>query len=239
MLYSGSPFGCYIMVHALMQHIYYARQDCGMKDSSSGLESVGSELRQWRPDWEMDPRLSFSPLSPFSALALDSSAVLCLAHVCLEGDLSHIRRAIYSHDMDVILRSLTENPKLMPIAAPNMEVVSYALSLARTLVQAYPVSISNLPHTHLVVCLGVSISRWLSTLEQTSSSEWLDSQRYIKSLVTEITAEMDFDPKNAGKPVSVMFLLTSATVLRSSSSWAILSVLALAFKQYADSCSSA
>lgn len=119
---SCSTFGQYIMLHALVQQIWYVRQDSALHSTYPRLDFIELALQKWQAGWEINPESSPSPQNPYSALTLISHVLLRYSQLRLQVDMRRMRKALLSHDVDVISQSLGN----------SLEPASFSTDLTKT-----------------------------------------------------------------------------------------------------------
>lgn len=100
-----SSFGQYVMLHALVQQIWYVRQDCVLHGTTPRLDFIEVALRKWQANWQTNPECSPSPQNPYHALALVAHMLLRYSQLRVHVDMRGMRKALLSHDVEVISRS--------------------------------------------------------------------------------------------------------------------------------------
>jgi hypothetical protein len=94
-----STFGNYILITALLQHIFLVRQTSTNTSSIPSFNSLNGEeidsitnaLKAWQVSWERTPESSLDPASPHGTLAFNSTALLRLAYIRLHADIGPYR----------------------------------------------------------------------------------------------------------------------------------------------------
>lgn len=95
-----SSLGNYILIHAIIQQIFFARQTTSTSYPSTahnGLlsqtqDELGQALKLWQSNWELTPESSLDPSNPYGPVAFNSTALLRLAYIRLHSDLGPCRR---------------------------------------------------------------------------------------------------------------------------------------------------
>ncbi|RHZ52328.1 uncharacterized protein CDV56_106629 [Aspergillus thermomutatus] len=108
-----SPLGNYILIHAIIQQIFFARQLCLSAPTMQGtslrpddLTILDNSLSAWKALWKRTPESSIDPQNPAGPIAFTSTALLGLAYIRLHVDLGPCRRLI-TQDPAQIARALT------------------------------------------------------------------------------------------------------------------------------------
>lgn len=113
-----SPLGNYVLIHAIIQQIFFARQL-----SLSWLTSMGTSLRNedlvvleqalsaWKAGWKRTPESSLDPQNPNGPIAFTSTALLGFAYIRLHVDMGPLRH-LESRDSLQIAIALRDSPRL-------------------------------------------------------------------------------------------------------------------------------
>jgi hypothetical protein len=110
-----SAFGNYVLIHGLVQHIFFARSAASCQAYSTSplradfVKSMESALRSWQESWEATHESTLDPSSPKGPLGFNASALLRLAYIRLNANLGPSRRLI-SRDPVCIARAFTDGP---------------------------------------------------------------------------------------------------------------------------------
>ena len=115
---SISPLGNYILIHGLLQQIFFARQLAlpSLEVSGSSIRNKNSvnleqALAAWQSGWKRTPESSLDPRNPNGPIAFTSLALLGLAYIRLEVDMGPVRR-LESRDSLQIAIALRDSPPL-------------------------------------------------------------------------------------------------------------------------------
>ncbi|GAB1212103.1 hypothetical protein ATERTT37_001230 [Aspergillus terreus] len=215
-----SPLGNYILIHALIQQIFFARQLClsapYLQSTSlrqEDLTVLDSSLSAWKALWKRTPESSIDPQNPAGPIAFTSTALLGLAYIRLHVDLGPYRRLI-TQDPVQIARALTESP---PIARS-------------------PRLIMALLHSAHALSIPVRLEQRLTEHER-------KLLLWIKSMMDE--TDMAVDPPGApdvdfmanpykAKQLSVAIVRVWARTFKGNTSWAIVDLVGSSLDAYAD-----
>ncbi|KAI5204558.1 hypothetical protein E4T39_03585 [Aureobasidium subglaciale] len=128
-----SPFANLVIVHALVQRVYLARQlhnnhHGALRDAD--MDEIGLALKQWTATWKQAPESILDPLNPDGSNSLTSTAFLGLARIRLYSNYTHSMR-FGGWDVQKIARSLFED--VLPARNSNMTLAllhsAHALNL--------------------------------------------------------------------------------------------------------------
>jgi Fungal specific transcription factor domain len=132
-----SSFGNYILIHALVQHIFFVRQTSAMSFPatannslrSEDIDELGQALKKWQVGWERSPESSLDPSNPNGPLAFNSTALLRLAYIRLHSDLGPCRR-LDTRDPVRIAAAFKDSPPLERSARLGRAVLQSAHALS-------------------------------------------------------------------------------------------------------------
>ncbi|KAJ5366857.1 hypothetical protein N7541_000798 [Penicillium brevicompactum] len=199
-----SSLGAYILILALIQHIYFLREMAKRKapfdqgPAPNDVAEVEQALKNWQHRWYMDPESSFGPGSPHGPISFNSTALLRMAYIRLTVDVGPWR-ALNTHDAEDIAASIHRSPELEPNHKLTRAVLysAHALSIpvkigvnivARNQAFAWSLqhSLSSLPG----VPLGEDESRLLAyvvdMVAEADSGFHFDSQRELTATLPDL-----------------------------------------------------
>lgn len=127
-----SSLGNYILIHAIIQQIFFTRQTSSTSYPSTthnGLlpqtqDELGQALKLWQASWELTPESSLDPSNPYGPVAFNSTALLRLAYIRLHSDLGPCRR------LD------TRDPVRIAEALKNARLLTRGPRLSRAVLQS-------------------------------------------------------------------------------------------------------
>lgn len=149
-----SSLGNYVLVHAIIQHIYMIRQASTISTPTavngslhpSEISKLGKVLRTWQIGWEKAPESSLDPTNPYGPVAFSSTALLRLAYARLHCDLGPCR-GLDTRDSQVIARTLKACSPLTrsPLMSRAILQAAHALSIP------VKIGIKFVAHTHALL----------------------------------------------------------------------------------------
>ncbi|KAL1644982.1 hypothetical protein SLS58_004053 [Diplodia intermedia] len=187
----NSSLGNYILIHALIQHIFFARQTarCHFPTAPSTATPTGDlspddvaslehALRNWQHGWRLNPESSLDPLSPTGPVAFNSTALLRLAYIRLNIDTGP-GRALDTRDPYAVARALRDWSPAAAFSArnnggsPPKRLVRAVLHAAHALSIPVKIGVRLVARTQTFVW---SIQHSLCSLECAFLlSKWLDA----------------------------------------------------------------
>jgi hypothetical protein len=173
--YAPSSFGNYILIHGIIQQIFFARQsnlDLGRRQSNAlpleTMTRLQSALRHWQHNWEAAKDSSIDPSAPGGPLSFNSTALFRVAYIRIHADLGPCRQ-LESRDPVRIANALHDSPLL----ARSPDVCRAVLQCAHSLSIPVRIGIEFVARTQ---SLNWSIVHSLCNLECAFFlSKWLES----------------------------------------------------------------
>jgi hypothetical protein len=110
-----SSFGNYVLIVAIVQQIFLARLGACQLDSSDSplgkesIQTMESTLLLWQQSWEATYESTLDPSSPKGPMGFNSTALLRLAYIRLNSNVSPVSQAVYQerpYGSDVLIKTL-------------------------------------------------------------------------------------------------------------------------------------
>ncbi|KAG5293396.1 C2H2 transcription factor (AmdA) [Histoplasma capsulatum G186AR] len=256
-----SPLGNYVLIHAIIQQIFFARQLCLSSPQMSGtslrpedLSALDSSLSSWKAGWRRTPESSIDPQSPAGPIAFTSTALLGLAYIRLHLDLGPCRKLV-TQDPLQIARALKEstplvvrNPRLTMALLHSAHALSIPVRLGIDFVAKTHSFFWSIQHSICSLECAFLLSRWLLVIPATRAEQGLsDHERklllWVKSMMEE--TDMVFDMANMGetdfindplklKELSVAVVRVWSRTFKGNTSWPIVDLIGSSLEIYAD-----
>ncbi|KAL2865662.1 FTFMHR domain-containing protein [Aspergillus lucknowensis] len=255
-----SPLGNYILIHALIQQIFFARQLClsapnlhGTSLRPEDLNVLDSSLSSWKALWKRTPESSIDPQNPAGPIAFTSTALLGLAYIRLHVDLGPCRRLV-TQDPIQIARALNESPpiarspRLIMALLHSAHALSIPVRLGIDFVARTHSFFWSIQHSLCSLECAFLLSRWLLSIPMTQAEQRLSEHErklllWIKSMMDE--TDMAVDPPGApdidfmtnpykAKQLSVAIVRVWARTFKGNTSWAIVELVGSSLDAYAD-----
>lgn len=255
-----SPLGNYILIHAAIQQIFFARQLClsaPLMPSTSlrpeDLVVLDNSLTAWKAGWKRTPESSIDPQNPAGPIAFTSTALLGLAYIRLHVDLGPCRHLV-TQDPFQIARALQDSPpvvrspKLIMALLHSAHALSIPVRLGIDFVARTHSFFWSIQHSLCSLECAFLLSRWLLSIPLTQNEQKLsDHERklllWIKSMMDETDmavgaidgTEFDFmqDPYQV-RQLSVAVVRVWARTFKGNTSWAIVDLIGSSLDAYAD-----
>ncbi|KAM5444652.1 hypothetical protein MferCBS31731_000106 [Microsporum ferrugineum] len=255
-----SPLGNYVLIHAIIQQIFFARQLCLSAPSMAGtslrpddLAVMGNSLSAWKRGWRQTPESSIDPQNPAGPIAFTSTALLGLAYIRLHLDLGPCRRLV-SQDPVQIAQALNDSPPLIRSSRLIMALLhsAHALSIPVRLgidfVARTHSFFWSIQHSICSLECAFLLSRWLLSIPGTQHDQRLsDHERklllWVKGMMDETdmstsisaTTEADLisDPVLMRR-LSVAVVRVWSRTFKGNTSWPIVDLIGASLEIYAD-----
>lgn len=206
--YPTSAFSNYLLIHGLIQQIFFERQASSCLTSSGPalrgetLKTIEVPLRAWQRAWESTTESTLDPLSPKGPLAFNSTALLRIAYIRLNANLGP-HRSLQSRDAGILARSVTgdcakiiersihvDRAVLQCIHALGILVRAGVSFVARTHTQNW-----SIVHSLCNIECACLLNWWLRSIANCVQSDGIaalrDDERGLLGMVSSIVAETD------------------------------------------------
>ena len=245
-----SSMGGYVLIHAVIQHIWILQQAARQPPRQSGALSlieanaVEQALKRWRQGWERDMESSVSPLSPHGPLSFTSTALLRLAYIRTNIDSGSVR-SLGTWDPQRIARSLFEGP---PVRRSD-KVTGAALHCAHGLSIPVKLGINFVAHTqvffwsnqHALCSLecALLLSKWLEvvTVPVIQTPLTLEEKRVL-DFVVQMVAETEYSVTaqqfpESSRHLAAIVVKVWAKLFRADSIWEMVDLIGRSLRAYA------
>ncbi|KAL1954683.1 hypothetical protein VTO42DRAFT_835 [Malbranchea cinnamomea] len=255
-----SPLGNYVLIHAIIQQIFFARQLClsapnlpGTSLRPEDLAVLDASLRAWKAGWRRTPESSIDPQSPAGPIAFTSTALLGLAYIRLHVDLGPCRRLV-TQDPVQIAHALKDsppfvrNPRLIMALLHSAHALSIPVRLGIDFVARTHSFFWSIQHSICSLECAFLLSRWLLSIPATQAEQRLSEHErklvlWVKSMIDETDmsvsslsgTELNFlnDPVQV-KQLSVTVVRVWARTFKGNTSWPIVDLIGASLEIYAD-----
>lgn len=246
-----STLGGYILIHALVQHIWFIQQIArytlaGSEPSPlADLITLEHALRSWQTSWARNPESSVDPLSPHGPLSFNSLALLRIAYIRINVDTGPIR-SLRSWDPSQIAMSIKRSS---PVGR-GKRMTRAALHCAHALSIPIKLGINFVAHTQMffwstqhALCsleCALLLTKWLESVTIPMPEPPLSvEENKLLNFVMQMIAETEYaappeQPIGNGKHLSAAVVRLWAKLFRSDSIWQMIDVIGRSLNLYAD-----
>lgn len=175
-----SPLGNYVLIHALVQQIFFARQlslswpnTIGTSLRNDDLVVLEQALSAWKAGWKRTPESSLDPQNPNGPIAFTSTALLGLAYIRLHVDTGPLRH-LESRDslqIAIALRDsprLQRNPRLIMALLHSAHALSIPVRLGIDFVSKTQTFFWSIQHSLCSLECAFLLSKWLAVVPNNS-----------------------------------------------------------------------
>ncbi|PNS20504.1 hypothetical protein CAC42_5954 [Sphaceloma murrayae] len=251
---SNSSLGNYILIHALIQHIFVIRQSAKYRMNGSNdllpedVSALEQALRNWQLGWSRNPESSLDPMDPNGPVAFNSTALLRLAYIRLNVDTGP-GRALDTRDPIQIANafrespSLKRTPKLVRAVLHSAHALSIPVKIGIRLVAVTQTFIWSIQHSLCSLECAFLLSKWLEALSLPNpnppvSEDELRIGRIVRTMLDEtefsVPSHVAVDGPESFKQLSAGVLRVWAMIFRGAQTWAIVDVIGTSLNIYAD-----
>lgn len=241
-----SSLGSYILILALIQHIYLLRTVAtGNLEGDrtlppTDMTEVERALKNWQRGWNQDPESFLGPGSPLGPISFNSTALLRMAYIRLNVDLGPWR-ALNTHDPYEIAMSIYRSPPLATNRGLTRAVLysAHALSIPVKIgvnIVAHNQAFSwSLQHSLCALECAFIISKWLIAIEPHLSKGAIDEEEarlyaYIVDMATE--AEAGGEMKSPSGDLCARVVGIWATILSGKAHWNVVRMIGKILEAY-------
>jgi hypothetical protein len=250
---SSSSSGNYVLIHALIQHIFFLRQVTRCRFDGPGdlsardVASVEMALRNWQAGWRQHPESSLNPMNPNGPVAFNSTALLRLAYIRLYVDTAG--RALETRDPELIADAfragpaIKRSPKINRAVLHSAHALSIPIKIGYRLVARTQSFIWSIQHSLCTLECAYLMSKWLEALSvENPDPPVTDDESRIIAIVKNMLDETEFalspeisvDSPSYTRHLSAGVLRVWAMIFKGSQTWAIVDVIGSALNLYAD-----
>ncbi|KAK3388038.1 zinc finger protein ADR1 [Podospora didyma] len=256
----SSSLGNYILIHAIIQHIFLVRQTATCRFNTATSSSLPTTdvapleqaLRKWQLGWESSPESSLDPTDQTNGpVAFNSTALLRLAYIRLNMDTGP-GRALSTRDPLQIAHALrdtptvTRTPKLVRALLHATHALSIPVKIGIRLVAKTQTFIWSIQHSLCSLECALLLSKWLETISvhcpERGDEPVTDAERRILGIVKTMVDETEFaippevllDLQGTARHLNIGVLRVWATIFKGAQTWAIVDVVGSSLNMYAD-----
>ncbi|RMZ92565.1 hypothetical protein DV736_g139, partial [Chaetothyriales sp. CBS 134916] len=198
-----SPLGNYVLVHALIQQIFFARQlslvGPGVEGGSLRLEDITTlerGLSAWKQGWKRAPESSLDPHNPNGPVAFTSAALLGLAYIRLHVDIGPLRHLETRNSLQVAnaLRNtpaIKRDPRLTPALLHSAHALSIPVRLGVDFVSKTQSFFWSIQHSLCSLECAFLLSKWLAVLSRAKADNGPALSEHERKLLLWVQSLLD------------------------------------------------
>ena len=198
-----TPLGNYVLIHALIQQIFFARQlaaswpsDAAVSLRSEDVAVLERGLSAWKSGWKRTPESSLDPQNPNGPVAFTSTAFLGLAYIRLHVDLGPLRH-LETRDSRKIAEALynvpplQRGPRLIPALLHSAHALSIPVRLGIDFVAKTQTFFWSIQHSLCSLECAFLLSKWLAALSTISSENSMPLSEHERKLLVWVRGMLD------------------------------------------------
>ena len=249
-----SSLGSYILIHALIQHIWLTqelRRSQAIETQrekghlrSADVAALEHALKSWQYSWEFNPESSVNPLSPHGPLSFNSTALLRLAYIRINIDTGPIC-SLGSCNPTEIATSIWMSPPVQR----SKRMTRAALHCAHALSIPIKLGINSIAHTRLfwsiqhALCsleCALLLTKWLESVTHPNLVPPLaEAERKLLGFVIEMVAETEHAAPSThllqdNKQLSTIVVRVWARLFRADDIWEMVNLIGRSLEVYAN-----
>ncbi|WEW56595.1 hypothetical protein PRK78_002042 [Emydomyces testavorans] len=255
-----SPLGNYVLIHAIIQQIFFARQLCLSAPLMTGtslryedLSVLEASLGAWKAGWRRTPESSIDPQNPAGPIAFTSTALLGLAYIRLHVDLGPCRHLVTQDPLQIAQAlkespPLNRHPRLIMALLHSAHALSIPVRLGIDFVAKTHSFFWSIQHSICSLECAFLLSRWLLSIPATQSEQPLTEHErklvlWVKSMMDETdmsvgltsTSELEFlNDSVKVKQLSIAVVRVWSRTFKGNTSWPIVDLIGSSLEIYAD-----
>ena len=247
-----STLGGYVLIHALIQHIWLIRQvvrctpngEKGLPPTE--ISSLENALKNWQAGWLRNPESSVTPLSPHGPLSSNATALLRLAYIRINIDTGPVR-ALGSWNPTQIANSIIH---MTPPIERNKRITRATLHCVHALSIPIKLGINYVAHTQMffwstqhALCsleCALLLTKWLEVVTVPHPDPPLnDEEKKVLGSVMQMVAETEYAASAEyllanNKRLSAIVVRVWAKLFRTDSIWETIDLIGRSMRIYAD-----
>ena len=177
-----SPLGNYVLIHALIQQIYFARQLSTFWPTTNGsslrqedLGTLEQALSTWKTGWKRAPESSLDPQNPNGPVAFTSTALLGLAYIRLYVDMGPLRHLETRNPIQIAIAlhespQLERSPRLIMALLHSAHALSIPIRLGIDFVARTQTFFWSIQHSLCSLECAFLLSKWLAVVPSANTS---------------------------------------------------------------------
>lgn len=253
----STPLGNHVLLHAIFQQLYFAKQLCRYPLLKTGLQladltTLKEVLRSWKSRWKETRESSTNPRNPAGPIAFTSVAMLGQVYVRLQVD-SGPYCALQTNDPLEVARALITGPPIIR----NSGLVTALLHAAHGLsipirygieyvARTYSIYLS-VQHSFSALESAFLLTRWLLSLPLVGVSGMSKHEQKIFLWITHLMDETETPIKtpkenrlelvsdvDAMRRLGVGVVRVWATTFQGNTCWGLVDLIGASLKDYAD-----
>jgi hypothetical protein len=198
-----SPLGNYVLIHAMIQQIFFARQlsrswpgVIGTSLRPEDLTAFERGLAAWKAGWKRAPESSLDPQNPNGPVAFTSTALLGLAYIRLHVDMGPLRHLETRDPMQVALAlrdspAIQRSPRLTMALLHSAHALSIPVRLGIDFVAKTQTFFWSIQHSLCSLECAFLLSKWLAAVSSASSNADPPLSEHEQKLLVWVRSMLD------------------------------------------------
>ena len=246
-----TSFGGYFLIHALIQHIWMLQKSVRLPTGQPGtlapadMGVLEHALERWCQSWKRNHESSVDPLSPHGSLSFTSTALLRLAYIRINMDVTS-DRLLSTWDPILIARSLRQSAfvqrsdRVTKAALHCAHALSIPIKLGINFVARTQVVLWSNQHALCSLECAILLAKWLEAATmKTPHPPLTEQESRLLDFVLEMVAETEYkSPREhlleTNTRLSAIVTRLWAKLFGSEAIWEMLDLIGRSLNSYAD-----
>lgn len=202
-----SAFGNYVLIHGLVQEIFFARNTSSLIEPSGSLQknsvrAMESALRSWQESWEATYESTLDPLSPRGPIGFNATALLRIAYIRLNANTGP-NRQLATRDPVHVAHGFTDGKTFVCDRSPHLDrailqcihALSVPVRLGIPFIARTQTLNWSIQHSLCSLECAFLLNHWLQVIAKSIEASGVqtirDDERKLLNMILKIVREAD------------------------------------------------
>ncbi|KAK7588304.1 hypothetical protein V3481_007332 [Fusarium oxysporum f. sp. vasinfectum] len=230
-----SPFTAIIILHTLLQKIWYWRQGSWDRNRPLDAGPFRNALDKLESAAEFGSELTISPHNARASLAYNFHSLLRLARIHLCANMGKCLAACKTHDVSKISQAITVGFPIERSIESSKAALSATQSFAVLLKfgAAHTSGSGTLHYIFNTFQSVIYLIKWLESMEGIPAITWTEHESQTISSIESTVKEVELRPEQAKVPLSRQVAFACLIIFKAANTWDLQTVLRKALQEYA------
>lgn len=230
-----SPFAGLLILHALIQQIWFWRQDRWYPSPELQFARFRSALDKLESAARFGSESTVSPYNSRAALVYNFHSLLRLARVYLCADMGKLLTTFRTHNVKTISQAMATQLTVGRSAEASQAALHATQSL-RVPLRFGVILKSGCGTMHYyfnTLECGLYLCRWVQALQGIPEVDWTEKEKDTVSIIQSTVNEAELPPDKAARPLSAQVAYACSIILKGANTWGLSPLLLTALNEYA------